>query len=50
MQFLTAVQANMNAIVAGRKMMTALPRDTVPATDRIRKIRGKMFVYSEKEK
>jgi len=50
MDALATLQKEMNAIIAERRVLTALNRDIPPAADRVYSLGEKVLVYSEKEK
>lgn len=49
MKILTPDQAEMNAIIAERKISIALTRDILPAPNRVYEMGEKVLVYSENE-
>ena len=50
MEIIKSAQAEMNSIVAERRVLAALTRDIPPAADRNYKLGEEVLVYSEKEK
>lgn len=50
MQVLSAAQAEMSAVIAERKIKTALTRDIASAANRVYKTAEEVLVYSGNEK
>ncbi len=50
LEMIKTAQAEMNSIVAERRVLAAVTRDVPPATDRTYKLGEDVLVYSEKEK
>lgn len=50
MEALKTVQADINAIVAEKRVLTALTRKLLPAVDRVYKSGEQVLVYSEQKK